>query len=210
MLTVSPFFHFNRANYIGRAIAASRVPVIAGIGHETDFTLADFAADLRAPTPTGAAVLATPDVSDLRLEFQQAEARLASALQGRIVDERGILQSLSHRLLRVSPLWSIQNDRQQLDGLSLRLDRSLAHDFKLRQARLRGVGERLHSLSPLAVLQRGFAVVRMLNGEVVRRVTQVQAGQNLIIRVSDGVIDAKAEKIHPMDDGENQEGVQNG
>ncbi len=185
-----------------RAIVASQVPVIAGIGHETDFTLADFAADVRAPTPTGAAVMATPDVADLRVEFQGAQASLASAFQGRIVDERSTLESLDHRLQRVSPLWTIQNDRQQLDNLTLRLERTLAHDIKLRQARLLGIEERLRSLNPLAVLQRGFAVVRSLEGEIIRRVVQVQAGQILIVRVADGEIDTKAEKIRRVSDGE--------
>ncbi len=185
-----------------RAIAASQVPVIAGIGHETDFTLSDFAADARAPTPTGAAVMATPDVADLRLEFQQAAGRLAAAFQGRIVDERSLLESLDHRLGRVSPLWAIQNDRQHLDGLALRLDRSLAHDLKLRQARLRGIEERLSSLNPLAVLQRGFAVVRTPEGEIVRRVVQVRAGQHLIIRLSDGEVESRAEKIRRIGEGD--------
>ncbi len=185
-----------------RAIAASQVPVIAGIGHETDFTLSDFAADARAPTPTGAAVMATPDVADLRLEFQQAAGRLAAAFQGRIVDERSLLESLDHRLGRVSPLWAIQNDRQQLDGLALHLDRSLAHGLKLRQARLRGIEERLSSLNPLAVLQRGFAVVRTPEGEIVRRVVQVRAGQHLIIRLSDGEVESRAEKIRRIGEGD--------
>jgi exodeoxyribonuclease VII large subunit len=185
-----------------RAIAASQVPVVAGIGHETDFTLSDFAADARAPTPTGAAVMATPDVADLRMEFQQAAGRLASAFQGRILDQRSLLENLGHRLRRVSPLWSIQNYRQQLDGLALRLDRSLAHDLRLRQAGLRGMEERLRSLNPLAVLQRGFAVVRTPKGEIVRRVAQVQVGQRLIIRVSDGEIESKAEKIQRLDEGD--------
>ncbi len=187
-----------------RAVAASRVPVVAGIGHETDFTLCDFAADVRAPTPTGAAVMATPDVADLRLEFQQAASRLASAFQGRIVDEHARLESLDHRLRRVSPLWMIQNDRQQLDGLALRLERSLAHDLRLRRAQLLGIDERLRSLNPLAVLKRGFAVVRTPEGEIVRRVAQVAAGQRLIVRVSDGEVDSRVERIRGMDDGEIQ------
>jgi exodeoxyribonuclease VII large subunit len=148
--------------------------------------------------------MATPDVADLRVEFQAAAGRLAAAFQGRVVDERSFLEGLAHRLMRVSPLWTIQNDRQQLDGLAMRLDRSLAHDLKLRQARLRGVEERLHSLNPLAVLQRGYALVRTPEGEIVRRVAQVRAGQQLIIRVSDGEVESRAEKIRRMDEGHNQ------
>ena len=148
--------------------------------------------------------MATPDVADLRLEFQQAASSLASAFQGRIVDERARLESLDHRLQRVSPLWIIQNDRQLLDGLALRLERSLAHDLRLRQARLLGIEERLRSLNPLAVLKRGFAVVRTPEGEIVRRVAQVNAGQQLISRVSDGEIDSRVESVRRLGNGENQ------
>jgi len=174
-----------------RAVAASRVPVIAGVGHETDFTLTDFAADLRAPTPTGAAVQATPDIADLKLELLAAQNRLASALEDRLSYERSVLDGLMHRLQGVSPLRSILNDRQRLDDLWLRLERGLGHGLSLRRARLTGAEERLRSLNPLAVLERGYAVVRQANGVVVTRVGQVAAGQDLTVRVSDGEFDTR-------------------
>ena len=174
-----------------RAVAASRLPVISGVGHETDFTLTDFAADLRAPTPTGAAVLATPDIADIRLELQATENRLASALQGRVTNERSALGELSYRLQRASPLRRILTDRQRLDDLALRLGRGLGHSLSLRRLRLAGLDERLRSLNPLAVLQRGYAVVRRADGTVVSRVAQVEVGQDLNVRVSDGQVDAR-------------------
>jgi exodeoxyribonuclease VII large subunit len=169
-----------------RAVAASRVPVIAGVGHETDFTLTDFAADLRAPTPTGAAVQATPDIADLKFELQAAQNRLASALEDRVSYERSALEGLMQRLQGISPLRSILNDRQRLDDLWLRLGRGLGHSLSLRRARLTGIEERLRSLNPLAVLERGYAVVRRADGAVVTRVEQAAAGQDLTVRVSDG------------------------
>jgi exodeoxyribonuclease VII large subunit len=174
-----------------RAVAASRAPVIAGVGHETDFTLTDFAADLRAPTPTGAAVLATPNMNDLKLELQAAQNRLSATFQDRLSYEKSALEAQARRLQGVSPLRRILSDRQRLDDLALRLGRGLGHSLSLRRARLTGMEERLRSLNPLAVLRRGFAVVRRADGVVVTQVGQVQAGQGLTIHVSDGKIETK-------------------
>jgi exodeoxyribonuclease VII large subunit len=174
-----------------RAVAASRVPVIAGVGHETDFTLTDFAADLRAPTPTGAAVQATPDIYDLKLELLAAQNRLGAALEDRVSYERSALEGLMQRMQGGSPLRSILNYRQRQDDLWLRMGRGLGHSMSLRRARLTGIEERLHSLNPLAVLERGYAVVRRADGAVVTRVEQVAAGQDLTVRVSDGEFDTR-------------------
>ena len=178
-----------------RAVAGSSVPVIAGIGHETDFTLTDFAADLRAPTPTGAAVQATPDIADLKQELLATESRLAAALQEILSYDRSALENLDHSLQRVSPLLRIQNDSQRLDELALRLERGLGHEIRLRQARLAGNEDRLRSLNPMAVLKRGFAVVRRQDGAVVISIGQVQIGQDLSIHVSDGEIETKVIRI---------------
>ncbi len=182
-----------------RAVAAARVPVIAGVGHETDFTLTDFAADLRAPTPTGAAVQATPDIADLKFELLTAQNRLASALQDRLSYEQSALEMHLQRLQGVSPLRGILNDRQRLDELALRLGRGLGHSLSLRRARLTGAEERLRSLNPLAVLQRGYAVVRGADGKVVTHVNQVAAGQDLNVRVSDGEFDTRVIGAHKND-----------
>ncbi len=178
-----------------RAVAGSRLPVVSGVGHETDFTLVDFAADLRAPTPTGAAVLATPDVADLSLAVNKNEARLGATLQARLQTARADFDHRQHRLLRASPLWRIQNDRQRLDGLALRLERGLAHELRLRRARLAGIEDRLRSLSPQAVLKRGYSLVRNAGGAVVRSTVQVQPGEDIRITVADGEIGAKVVRL---------------
>ena len=178
-----------------RAVAGSSAPVIAGIGHETDFTLTDFAADLRAPTPTGAAVQATPDIADLKQELLAAESRLAAALQEILSYGRSALENLDHGLQRVSPLLRIQNDSQRLDELGLRLERGLGHEIRLRRAQLAGNEDRLRSLNPLAVLKRGFSLVRRQDGAIVTSIGQVQIGQDLSIHLSDGEIETKVIRI---------------
>ncbi len=172
--------------YVARAIAGSRIPVITGVGHETDFTIADFAADLRAPTPTAAAELATPDQADLRHTLAEMRSALARSLQTALQNRRWTLSDLQHRLRRHSPQTRIQNHRQRLDEWLRRAGTGLAHRLSMERARLEGTALRLEALSPLAVLERGYAVVSRPDGEVVRSVSQVKTGDALHVRVSDG------------------------
>lgn len=174
-----------------RAVVASQAPVISGVGHETDFTLVDFAADLRAPTPTAAAVLATPDVADLRLGLSNLSSRLELAFQSGLETRQVYFIEFQQRLKRASPLWRIQNDRQRLDELADRSLRALGHSLQLRRAHTLGLHNRLAALSPLAVLERGFAVVSRADGSVVRSYTQVQSGDEVQVRLVDGQFDAE-------------------
>jgi len=174
-----------------RAIVSSPAPVITGVGHETDFTLADFAADLRAPTPTGAAVLATPDKADLRASLVSLAGRLDSAFQAVCEDRQARLDELKRRWLRASPLWQIQNGRQRLDDLSTRARLSLAHRLQLQHAHVAGLSSRLLALNPVAVLERGFAVVSRLDGSLVRSASLVRSGDDIQVQVADGKFTAE-------------------
>jgi exodeoxyribonuclease VII large subunit len=178
-----------------RAVAASQAPVVTGIGHETDFTLADFAADLRAPTPTAAAELATPLTgADLRAELASRSRYLVELARSDLDKRRESVASRGLQLGYSSPLQRIQSGRQMLDGLARRLGLGLAHQLNLTKSRLRGIRERLASLDPSAVLARGFAVVtRRRDGRVVTRRGQVTAGDELRLRVSDGEFGARVE-----------------
>ena len=178
---------------VARAIAASAAPVISGVGHETDFTIADFVADLRAPTPTAAAELAVPDRVDLQANILELEGRLARAALGQTQSLRWSLSHLASRLQRYSPESRIRSDRQRLDELAHRADTALNHRMMLQKTRLIALEQRLKSLNPLAVLNRGFAVVSKPDGTLVRRVQQVQPGDKLNIRVSDGEFGAQVD-----------------
>lgn len=182
-----------------RAIAASRIPVITGVGHETDFTLADFASDLRAPTPTGAAVLATPDKADLSLSLSRLQQRLMGATRQELESFRAQIETDQARLLRVSPRWRIQNDRQRLDARMQQSLSTVQHLLALNHARLRADEQRLAALNPLAVLQRGYALVRTNEGGLVSRVSQVQPGQQVQVRLAEGAFSAEVQAVQVQD-----------
>jgi exodeoxyribonuclease VII large subunit len=176
-----------------RAVAASQAPVICGVGHETDFTLADFAADLRAPTPTAAAELATPiTLADLAYATQTLSNRLGTSFSAGLDERDQALTHLEERLRFFSPLRSIQSEFQRVDELSHRAGLALAHRLELSRAHLRGLGEQLEALSPLRVLARGYAVVtRAADGSLVRSTRQVKGRDELAVRVADGTFDVE-------------------
>lgn len=186
-----------------RAIVASGAPVVSGIGHETDFTLADFAADLRAPTPTGAALAATPDKAELYQVLQGTAGQLADAMQFALQTRQRQLESLGARLKLASPLWQVQNGRQRLDETFGQLQRVMQHTLQYRRLGCQGMSQRLEALNPLAVLKRGFAIVSLADGQVASSVEQIKNGDSLTIRLADGQLaacagDRKAEKPEIM------------
>jgi len=176
---------------VARAIAASAVPVITGVGHETDFTIADFVADLRAPTPTGAATLAAPDGRELSAAvgglLGQAKRQIASRLEA----ERARVENLARRLRRVSPAARLTSDRQRVDDLARRAGLALAGRLRHERERVRGQGLRLAALDPRSVLARGYAIVTAADGAVVYSVTQAVPGAALAVRVADGAFGAR-------------------
>src|SRR5207248_1675935 len=174
---------------VARAIARSRIPVISGVGHETDFTIADLVSDYRASTPTAAAIAAVPDIEDWRsdvLDYQQA---LVELLQERLNDLGEELERTERDLHRASPLRQLEGFQQQLDDTTALLQTCMRHLLSLRGERLRGVALRLHSLSPLLTIARGYAVVRRdTDGTIITSTQQTQPGETLTIQVTDGHI----------------------
>ena len=169
-----------------RAIAASPVPVISGVGHETDFTLADFAADQRAPTPSAAAELVTRDRLQLLAANQDLAVRLADAMRSQLRQQGWALAERQAALRGLSPVAQVRAAQQNLDDQVLRLGLALQHRLALDSQRWRGLQQALGNVNPLAVLERGYALVTGPDGSVVRRVDQAQPGAQLRVRVSDG------------------------
>jgi exodeoxyribonuclease VII large subunit len=169
--------------------------VVTGVGHETDFTIADFVADLRAPTPSAAAELAAPDQMELRERIETWSARLLANMERHVQQVRRSLEQQERALQRLSPQVQVSTHRQQVDELSRRALRVLRHSFDLRRSALAGIQARLQALSPQATLERGYASVRHeRTGLVVREMGQVQAGDSLRIRVRDGEFGAVADE----------------
>ena len=171
---------------VARAIAASPVPVITGVGHETDFTIADFVSDLRAPTPTAAAELATPNQVDLRLDLSELNDRLNHLLLTFHNEQRWAFKELQNRLDRNSPSTRIRSDIQRVDELDHRLTATIQHRLQLARTHLSGLTQQMAALSPTAILERGFAIVTNQAGQIISRVRQVTQGQALNVEVSDG------------------------
>jgi exodeoxyribonuclease VII large subunit len=188
--SIEDLWAFNDERVV-RAVAGSQVPIICGVGHETDFTLSDFAADLRAPTPTAAAELATQfTIFDLTARVASLQSQIVNHTLSLITDQQSRLSSLTAALRYASPDRRIQSERQRLDELSRRVYSSLLHRVQLQSTHIKGMNRRLEALSPLAVLRRGFAVVtRKEDGSVVSRVQQVS--DEMKVRVSDGEFEVR-------------------
>ena len=188
--SIEDLWAFNDERVV-RAVAGSRIPIICGVGHETDFTLSDFAADLRAPTPTSAAELATQiTLLDLLAQLENYRSRLNTAALSLLADRQNMLSSLAAALRYASPERRIQSERQRVDELARRVYSSLLHGIQLQSAHVSGMERRLEALNPLAVLGRGYAVVtRKDDGSVVSRVEQ--AAGEMKVRVSDGEFDVR-------------------
>jgi len=175
---------------VARAVANSAIPVISGVGHETDFTIVDFVADLRAPTPTAAAAAAVQgrieEHAQMLALVQTVEQRVAQ----RIVQERRTLDRLGARLHRIHPQRQLDLQRQRLDERERRLHRSIRRTLARRHERVIAAAQRLEALNPLRVLGRGYSIVRRGDDVVVTAPEMVKDGDNLVVRSAGGEYEA--------------------
>jgi exodeoxyribonuclease VII large subunit len=178
---------------VARAIAASAAPVISGIGHETDFTIADFVSDLRAPTPTAAAELATPNRNDLELELSRYFNRMLEILDNDLFTRQLKLDAFNNQLNLYSPQAFIRSGRQNLDEQSRRATLAMAHRIQVDETHLLGMASRLSALNPNSVLRRGYAILTSQDGRVVSSVGQIQQGDTLNARVYDGSFNVRVQ-----------------
>jgi exodeoxyribonuclease VII large subunit len=192
--SVEDLWAFNDES-VARAIFASPVPVITGIGHETDTTLADYVADRRAATPTAAAVLATPDIEDLVDDVVALRLRLHEAMGLRVTDAHDALAERQARLRPLSPRRQLTDGQLRLDQLQGRLERAVRHHVALKQRDTLGLQHRLATLSPWATLQRGYAIVRRSDGHVVTTASDVKPGDVLVLDLRDGVVETTVATI---------------
>ena len=227
---------------VARAIAAVKLPIIVGVGHEIDFTIADFVADLRAPTPSQAAELAVPDQAEWRARIAVCGQRLARCARHHLMTERRRLAMLEHRLARCHPGVQLREREQRLDELDARLTRgverriaqlkirlgrlatgvahanparklaaarerwrtaqsdlrrALLRQVELTQQRLKLADRSLQALSPLATLQRGYAIVMQDEGKVVTDSAATTRGAELDVRLARGGLSVTVAKIKP-------------
>jgi len=186
--SIEELWAFNE-EVVARAIARSRIPVISGVGHETDFTIADLVADYRASTPTAAASAAVPDIVDWQINLQAMQEDLTELMAEHLGELGEELERTQRDLQRANPRNMLDRRRQQLDDTAVLLQTRLQHMLSLRGERLSGMALRLHALSPLITIARGYAVVRRDNDAViVTSIHQAHPGEALTIQVTDGRI----------------------
>jgi exodeoxyribonuclease VII large subunit len=175
-----------------RAVADAPVPIIVGVGHESDVTLCDFAADLRAPTPSAAAELATPDGTQLPAILSRFRDRASAALLGRAADQRRFLDAEARALGRLAP--DMAAARQRAADLVDRGGRILDDRMERRRMQLASTADALRALSPFATLDRGYAVARTSDGRILRDPGDVSAGDALHVTVARGTVETRVER----------------
>jgi len=190
--SIEDLWAFNSED-VARAIYNSKAPVISGVGHETDFTIADFVADLRAPTPTAAAELASPiTFGELTSELGILSETLSDLVKTRVLTARQDLMVLTEQMKRLSPQAQIYMQRQRLDEIFLRHERAAQTMLKSHKLELENLTQRLANLNPTNVLKRGYAILTHYpDGPVISHVEQVGEGQQVKIRLSNGELQAQ-------------------
>ena len=184
---------------VARAIAASPVPVVSGVGHEIDITIADLTADLRAPTPSAAAELAAPDRGALVAGLRRDARHLEHAARAAVERAGARLAALREALALLSPQARLATQRGRLGASQQALPQLVSAQLEACRSRLAELGAQLDALSPLAVLARGYAIARRArDGAVVLRADQVAPGEVLTLRVAEAEIDAAVTAARPL------------
>ena len=175
---------------VARAIYESELPIISAVGHETDFSISDFVADLRAPTPSAAAELAVPNISDIILKLDGYNLRFKNALKKKIeVMRLRYEKCMMNRVFR-NPLQRINDQYLRVDALSKSIHNSIDKKMQISKSRFVELVTKLDSLSPLKTLSRGYSLVQK-NGKIVKSVKDVSADDEVDIRLVDGITKAK-------------------
>lgn len=188
--SIEDLWPFNE-EYLARAIYKSDVPIISAVGHETDFTIADFAADMRAPTPSAAAELAVPELSVLLSTIQNSKNRLKTAIGSMISSKEAALKGFSSRPVMTRPQEIINIAVMSVDRLADKLHGSYKTIVDASEARYREIAAKMELLSPLGTIARGYSVVSDEQKHVITSISEVREGQVLKTKLSDGNIISK-------------------
>ena len=180
---------------VARAVAASAIPIISAVGHETDFTICDFVADLRAPTPSAAAELAVPDAARLAALLVTCRTRLETACRGQWQASAKALEALRSRRCLAAPQYYTEEQTMRLDHLTHRFSAAARQQLAAADRRLTATAAKLDALSPLKVLGRGYSIGYAADGRVLDSVQQTRVGDPVTWKLSDGTVECTVTKI---------------
>ncbi len=192
--SIEDLWAFNE-EIVARAVAASPIPVISAVGHETDFTICDFVADLRAPTPSAAAELAVPDQHRLLASLDTLRGRLTMGCRSRLQTCEQELKRLRDKRCLSAPQYYTEEQTMRLDMLTRRFAAASQQQLGVADRRLTAMASKLDALSPLKVLGRGYAIGYGADGQVLSSVSHTKVGDTVQLRVSDGILDCQVQNI---------------
>lgn len=193
--SIEDLWAFNHEE-LAREIAASAIPVISAVGHETDFTICDFVADRRAPTPSAAAELAVPETDELKRKIDHIVVREAAVLSAMIAARREKLSYFAATRALTNPMSFIDDKKMQTAMASERLTHLTEQTLTNRQAAMQNLCAKLSAMNPLAVLSRGYSAVYDKTGSVVKSIRDVHSGDTIRVETGDGTIDATVSAVH--------------
>ena len=190
---------------MAQAIFDCRTPIISAVGHETDYTIADFAADLRAPTPSAAAELAVFDYEQFRSALEDAHRRMSLRLESQIESEKTRLAYGERQLKMLHPRVRLMEYMRQLRELEEKLSQTTKRRLENERHRLLLYSERLNGLSPLNKLGKGYVYATETDGKPVQTIGQLKERMLLKLRLADGTADVRVEGTHPTDTGKEKD-----
>lgn len=192
--SIEDLWAFNKEE-VARAVFACNTPIISAVGHETDFTICDFVADLRAPTPSAAAELAVPDINNLIAFVDSAENTLLSLLMRRLERENQRLDDLTNNSALAAPSEYYKSYADDVKALESDIKNAFERCLKTNELKLGQLAGKLDALSPLAVLSRGYGLAKDKNNKIIKSANQLNAGDKIMLTLNDGNADCIVNEV---------------
>ena len=192
--SIEDLWSFNEEE-VARCIFESKIPIISAVGHETDFTICDFVADMRAPTPSAAAEIATPDIRDLYFKLDNIRDRMNKSLNNAVEYDEQKLKYTFTRMNTILNDYIINNKIYEMDKIIEKINLSMENKINKEDMNLKNLGSLLHNLSPLKTLDRGYSIINKEN-VVVNSISNVSEKDKIEVILSDGSLDCTVDKIN--------------
>ena len=191
--SIEELWSFNE-EIVAREVFKSEIPIISAVGHETDFTICDFVSDMRAPTPSAAAEIATPSLLDLEYKLNNIRNRMNRSLINQVQIDEHRLKSVLERINNYLKSYTIKDNIIQLDKIYDKITFEVENNLNIEKERLMNMGAILHNLSPLATIDRGYSIVQK-EGKVINSIKEIEFKDDIDIVLKDGSIECVVEKI---------------
>lgn len=191
--SIEELWSFNE-EIVAREVFKSEIPIISAVGHETDFTICDFVSDMRAPTPSAAAEIATPSLSELEYKLNNIRNRMDRSLINQVQIDEHRLKSVLERINNYLKSYTIKDNIIQLDKIYDKITFEVENNLNIEKERLMNMGAILHNLSPLATIDRGYSIVQK-EGKVINSIKEIEFKDDIDIVLKDGSIECVVEKI---------------